>query len=116
MRATVSASPGLTPEELDLRPPQTTWFGSAIRAVPDGMPTSSWAWVSAPGHAHEDVGMPPNRRYPRVILGALITAEAHGLSGRERRPTVCGAAGRPTGLTSLSRPRRHRTGSGSRPR
>ena len=26
---------------------------------PGGMPTSSWAWGESPGHAHEDVGMPP---------------------------------------------------------
>ena len=43
---------------------QMSWlmFGEGWRIVPGGMPTSSWACSQThgpPGHAHEDVGMPP---------------------------------------------------------
>src|SRR5262249_54918893 len=48
-----------------LRAPQTTAFDSAPQTVPGGMPTSSWAWIPAASHAHEDVGMPPNHRHLR---------------------------------------------------
>ncbi len=46
-----------------------------------GMPTSSWAWTresgGQPSHAHEDVGMPPCRRF-RVVLAIGV---AWGLLG-----------------------------------
>src|SRR5205823_9938919 len=63
-------------------------FGGSV----GGMPTSSWACSSVPracGHAHEDVGMPPRRRFVRVQPEKKIKL------GHDRRSSHLG--GRPAG-------------------